>query len=70
MGAVGLITEAEAARDIVQGADEVCARDQEPKADAILIARQFLREPGWVFAAAKKLDVPVSLPCQFSRGLR
>ncbi|QKX55716.1 uncharacterized protein TRUGW13939_02813 [Talaromyces rugulosus] len=69
VGAVGLITEAEAARDIVQGADEVFSNDQEPKADVILMARQFLREPGWVFAAAKKLNVPVSITNQFSRGL-
>jgi 2,4-dienoyl-CoA reductase-like NADH-dependent reductase (Old Yellow Enzyme family) len=72
VGAVGLIREAEAARDIVQGADGASNGEKEkedPDADVVLIARQFLREPNWVFAAAKTLDVPVSLPCQFGRGL-
>ncbi|KAJ0415083.1 hypothetical protein BJY00DRAFT_318180 [Aspergillus carlsbadensis] len=85
VGAVGLIREAEAARDIVQGSDIAfsgavdgngrgdAGKDGEethgPEADVVLIARQFLREPNWVFAAAKKLDVPVSLPCQFGRGM-
>lgn len=74
VGAVGLITEAESARDIVQRADEVLATEAivsgpEPTADVVLMARQFLREPGWVFAAAKKLDVPVSFSLQFGRGV-
>ncbi|KAL2801109.1 hypothetical protein BJX66DRAFT_321055 [Aspergillus keveii] len=79
VGAVGLIREAEAARDIVQGADVASDEDERengekekecsPEADVVLVARQFLREPNWVFAAAKTLDVPVSLPCQFGRGL-
>lgn len=74
VGAVGLIKEAEAARDIVQGADEggfekVTQAGQEPIADVVLMARQFLREPNWVFAAAKALDVPVSTSLQFGRGL-
>ncbi|KAJ5114177.1 hypothetical protein N7456_002711 [Penicillium angulare] len=74
VGAVGLITEAEAAKDIIQGADEAIETEgllsgPEPKADAVLMARQFLREPEWIFTAAKKLGVPVSLPHQFGRGL-
>ncbi|KAJ5919512.1 hypothetical protein N7454_009347 [Penicillium verhagenii] len=74
VGAVGFITEAEAARGIVQGADEAVETEgilsgQEPKADAVLMARQFLREPEWVINAAKKLDVPISVPLQFARGL-
>lgn len=74
VGAVGLITEAEAARHIVQGADEAQAAEamlsgQEPKADAILMARQFLREPEWVITAARKLGVEIRLPFQFARGL-
>ncbi|KAL3457184.1 hypothetical protein BJX64DRAFT_296041 [Aspergillus heterothallicus] len=79
VGAVGLIREAEAARDIVQGADEekvpsIGSEEEDyggpgPDADVVLIARQFLREPNWVFAAAKKLDVPVSVSCQFGRNL-
>ncbi|KAJ5272329.1 hypothetical protein N7478_007454 [Penicillium angulare] len=74
VGAVGLITEADAAKDIIQGAHEAVETEgllsgPEPKADAVLMARQFLREPEWVFTAAKKLGVPVSLPHQFARGL-
>ncbi|KFY96028.1 hypothetical protein V500_02590 [Pseudogymnoascus sp. VKM F-4518 (FW-2643)] len=46
VGAVGLIREASAARDIVQGADAGNTGDHQPKADVILMARQFLREPG------------------------
>lgn len=74
VGAVGLITEAEAARHLVQGADEAQVAEamlsgQEPKADAVLMARQFLREPEWVITAAKKLGVEISLPFQFTRGL-
>ncbi|KAJ5575489.1 hypothetical protein N7535_002415 [Penicillium sp. DV-2018c] len=74
VGAVGFITEAESARDIVQGAEEAHATEavlagQEPKADAVLMARQFLREPEWVLTAAKKLGVKISVPWQFARGL-
>ncbi|KAJ5146582.1 uncharacterized protein N7515_001146 [Penicillium bovifimosum] len=74
VGAVGFITEAESARDIVQGAGEAQAVEamlagQEPKADAVLMARQFLREPEWVLTAAKKLRVKISVPWQFARGL-
>jgi 2,4-dienoyl-CoA reductase-like NADH-dependent reductase (Old Yellow Enzyme family) len=74
VGAVGLITEADAARHIVQGADEAQAAEEmlsghEPKADAVLMARQFLREPEWVFTAAKKLGVEISVTWQFARGL-
>ncbi|KAL2846457.1 hypothetical protein BJY01DRAFT_247241 [Aspergillus pseudoustus] len=89
VGAVGLIREAESARDIIQGADiegvlppraadetkngvveeEKGEKTEGPEADVVLIARQFLREPNWVFTAAKKLDVPVSLSCQFGRNL-
>ncbi|CAI7596241.1 unnamed protein product [Penicillium glandicola] len=63
VGAVGLIREANAARDILQE-----DAGTKPKADVILMARQFLREPGWVFTAAEKLGVPVSLPHQFGRA--
>ncbi|KGO47439.1 Aldolase-type TIM barrel [Penicillium expansum] len=75
VGAVGFITEAESARDIVQGAEEEAQATEamlsgpNPRADAVLMARQFLREPEWVLTAAKKLGVKVSLPWQFARGL-
>lgn len=73
IGAVGLITAAEAAEEIVQGADEAHAAEAmltgtEPKADAILMARQFLREPEWVMKTAKTLGVPVTVPKQFGRA--
>ena len=74
-GAVGLITEAEAAGEIVQGADldeaqaaESALSGSEPKADLVLLARQFLREPEWVLNAARKLGVKVVIPSQFSRA--
>ncbi|KAJ5957966.1 Aldolase-type TIM barrel [Penicillium vulpinum] len=75
VGAVGFITEAESARDIVQGAEEEAQATEtmlsgpNPQADAVLMARQFLREPEWVLTAAKKLGVKISLPWQFARGL-
>ncbi|KAI9372148.1 hypothetical protein BJX61DRAFT_459200 [Aspergillus egyptiacus] len=72
VGAVGLITQAVAASEIVQGADqdeahraESMLAGVEPKADAVLMARQFLREPDWVMNAAKKLGVKVEPPVQF-----
>ncbi|KAL4915787.1 hypothetical protein BDW62DRAFT_203383 [Aspergillus aurantiobrunneus] len=75
VGAVGFITQADAASEIVNGAGEDEARlaestlaGSEPKADAVLIARQFLREPDWVIHAAKKLGVKVDLPVQFARA--
>ncbi|KAL4802763.1 hypothetical protein BDV18DRAFT_166791 [Aspergillus unguis] len=66
VGAVGFITEAEKAAELVKGADE---EGSEPMADAVLIARQFLREPDWVMNAAKKLGVEVEYPAQFGRWL-
>jgi 2,4-dienoyl-CoA reductase-like NADH-dependent reductase (Old Yellow Enzyme family) len=74
VGAVGFITEADAARHIVEGADEALATESvlsgyEPKADAVLMARQFLREPEWVYNAAKQLKVPISVAWQFARGV-
>ncbi|EAW14967.1 NADH:flavin oxidoreductase/NADH oxidase [Aspergillus clavatus NRRL 1] len=73
VGAVGLITEAEQASRLVQGADEASTAEAmlpgpSPMADAILIARQFLREPEWVFNTAKRLGVPVTVPRQFERA--
>ena len=82
IGAVGLITEAEQARDIVQldeqdhsiGEEAEAAKrmtdakgDREPMADCILVARQFMREPEWVLKVAWKLGVDVAWPLQFNR---
>jgi 2,4-dienoyl-CoA reductase-like NADH-dependent reductase (Old Yellow Enzyme family) len=86
IGAVGLITEAEQARDIVEQAGQVKQEEHsiteeadaavkmtdakagnEPMADAILVARQFMREPEWVLKVAWKLGVDVAWPSQFLR---
>lgn len=78
IGAVGMITEAEVARETVQGADgkgegdatmEVEAEHgQIAKADIVLVARQFLREPEWVLKIAHRLGVEVKWPEQYTRG--
>ncbi|KAK7897595.1 NADH-dependent flavin oxidoreductase [Exophiala xenobiotica] len=81
VGAVGLITEAEQARDIVEegpdrsiGEEANAAKEmtdakggKEPMADVILVARQFMREPEWVLKVAWKLGVDVAWPSQFLR---
>ena len=70
-----MITEADQARDIV----EVSAREEaglvkdvvggkEPKADVVLVARQFMREPEWVLRVAGRLGVEVMWPVQYGRG--
>ena len=75
IGAVGMITEAEVAKRIVQNGEEG-PRDQvevesqglKMKADVVLVARQFLREPEWVFKVAHKLGVEVQWPVQYLAG--
>lgn len=82
VGAVGLITKAERAKEIVQtpwdGADIKEEADAakaitqngdgtDPKADVILVGRQFLREPEWVLRVAWHLGVDVAWPSQFDR---
>lgn len=80
IGAVGLITEAEQARDILDVSDENVKQeaetarqmtdstsDQEPMADVILVARQFMREPEWVLKVAWRLGVDIAWPTQFLR---
>jgi 2,4-dienoyl-CoA reductase-like NADH-dependent reductase (Old Yellow Enzyme family) len=61
IGVVGMITEAEQARGIVEQVGK------EPMADVVLVARQFLREPDWVLKVAWKLGVDVWWPSQFLR---
>jgi 2,4-dienoyl-CoA reductase-like NADH-dependent reductase (Old Yellow Enzyme family) len=81
IGAVGLITDAEMARSIVQegsasngsanktGTIEVEQESgQKPKADLILIARQLLREPEFPLRAAHQLGVNVAWPNQYHRA--
>lgn len=87
IGAVGLITEAQQARDIVEGGavaqqngDVEIAKEaqaavamtepkdgNDPQADVILVARQFMREPQWVLKIAWELGVDVAWPNQFLR---
>ncbi|OJJ45248.1 hypothetical protein ASPZODRAFT_69760 [Penicilliopsis zonata CBS 506.65] len=75
VGAVGLITQAHAASAIPQQPDEEAQAAEnmlsgsQPCADAVLMARQFLREPEWVINAAKTLGVEISVPVQFARAL-
>ena len=56
--AVGLITEAEQADEIVRSG----------KADAVLIARASLRNPYWPIHAARKLGQDITIPFQYLRG--
>lgn len=83
VGAVGLITDAERAKEIVQtpwnGTDVIKeeanaakaitqnGEGAEPLADVILVGRQFLREPEWVLRVAHTLGVDVAWPSQFDR---
>jgi 2,4-dienoyl-CoA reductase-like NADH-dependent reductase (Old Yellow Enzyme family) len=76
IGAVGLITEAEQAKGIVEEAKAAVAMTQKPvngdsdgdaMADVILVARQFMREPEWVLKVAWQLGVDVAWPNQFLR---
>lgn len=59
-GAVGLITEGKQSEEILQKGD----------ADAILIAREFLREPYFSFTAAKELGEDLDyVPKQYGRAI-
>jgi 2,4-dienoyl-CoA reductase-like NADH-dependent reductase (Old Yellow Enzyme family) len=58
-GAVGMITEPERAEEIVAGG----------KADLVLLAREFLRDPYFAVHAAQKLGAEVSLPKQYLRAI-
>jgi 2,4-dienoyl-CoA reductase-like NADH-dependent reductase (Old Yellow Enzyme family) len=57
-GAVGLITEAQQAEHIINTG----------QADAVLLARELLRNPYWPLHAAKKLGAEVSWPPQYLRA--
>jgi 2,4-dienoyl-CoA reductase-like NADH-dependent reductase (Old Yellow Enzyme family) len=59
-GAVGLITEAAQAEDILQ----------ENKADMIIMARAFLRDPYFPMHAAKALGYDLGWPVQYRRAKR
>ncbi len=57
-GAVGLITEAHQAEQIVASG----------QADAVLLAREFLRDPYWPLHAARQLNVEAPWPKQYLRA--
>ena len=59
-GAVGLITEAAQAEEILQ----------ENKADMIVMARAFLRDPYFPLHAAKALSQDIDWPVQYRRAKR
>lgn len=69
IGAVGLITEAEQAKNIVEEAQAAVkmTEGKEPLADVVLVGRQFLREPEWVLRVAWQLGLDVAWPNQFLR---
>ncbi|TAQ89299.1 hypothetical protein B7494_g2380 [Chlorociboria aeruginascens] len=78
IGAVGMITEAEAAKEIVEekylektSDGTVVIEDERgsiAKADIVLVARQFLREPEWVLRVAFRLGIKVQWPIQYARA--
>ncbi len=72
IGAVGMITEAEAAKNIVEERDQTIEITDEngglAKADIVLIARQFLREPEWVLRIAYRLGIKIQWQQQYHRG--
>jgi 2,4-dienoyl-CoA reductase-like NADH-dependent reductase (Old Yellow Enzyme family) len=57
-GAVGLITSPVQAEQIIATGE----------ADAILMAREFLRDPYWPLRAARELDQPIAWPVQYLRA--
>jgi 2,4-dienoyl-CoA reductase-like NADH-dependent reductase (Old Yellow Enzyme family) len=57
-GAVGLITEAAQAEEIITNGE----------ADAVFLARAFLRDPYWALHAAKSLGVDAPWPVQYERA--
>ena len=58
-GAVGMITEAKQAEEILEKGE----------ADAIFMAREFLRDPYFPFTAAKELGSEVDVPKQYGRAI-
>ena len=55
---VGMITDAHQANEIIQSG----------KADVVMMAREFLRNPRWPLQAAAELGVDVKWPVQLERG--
>lgn len=57
-GAVGLITSSLLAEEILKSG----------RADVVIIGRELLRNPYWVYAAAKELNEQIEAPKQYDRG--
>jgi 2,4-dienoyl-CoA reductase-like NADH-dependent reductase (Old Yellow Enzyme family) len=57
-GTVGLITTADEAEQILK----------DGKADLVILARQFLRDPYFPLHAAKELETDISWPVQYERA--
>nr|WP_262706552.1 hypothetical protein [Chryseobacterium cucumeris] len=57
-GAVGMITEAEQANDIIANGD----------ADLVIIAREHLRDPYFAINSARALGVETEIPWQYKRA--
>jgi 2,4-dienoyl-CoA reductase-like NADH-dependent reductase (Old Yellow Enzyme family) len=57
-GAVGMITSSSQAEHIISGG----------QADAVLLAREMLRDPYWPLRAARELGQPISWPVQYLRA--
>ena len=57
-GAVGLITSAVQAEHIIRT----------EQADAVIMAREFLRDPYWPLRAARELEQPIAWPVQYLRA--
>lgn len=79
IGAVGMITEAEVARSILengkpgQKSDTVEIEDEHgaiAKGDVVLVGRQFLTEPEWVLRVAHQLGVEAQWPLQIQRAAK
>ena len=60
VAAVGLITEAQYANEIITGGD----------ADLVFIAREFLREPYWALKAQQQLGEDPSWPLPYGYAIR
>ncbi len=81
IGAVGMVTTAEVAKSVVEaetrtneasdknGTVEIQTEHGKAKADLVLVARQLLREPGFVLRTAHQLGVNVKWPNQYERGV-
>jgi len=57
-GAVGMITSAVQAEHIIRT----------EQADAVIMAREFLRDPYWALRAARELEQPIAWPVQYLRA--